>query len=188
MSEYRYTVWHVLGIVIIAVSVAALSLGGGVFLGYQWGRANGLAAIAANRYAGAGQGETNRAGPNAFGLMPFQESLRGPYLGVEYEMLTQQLAQTEKLDVSEGALIRAVVAGGPADKAGLKVGDVIQKVNDNVVAIPADLRSLVRTHQAGDVLSLKVWRAGKSIDLSVTLSSASSVPGATLPSSSQPEG
>ena len=51
-----------------------------------------------------------------------------PYIGVQYQSIDSQLQAAQNLPVDHGALIKAVTAGGPADKAGLKVGDVIVAV------------------------------------------------------------
>jgi membrane-associated protease RseP (regulator of RpoE activity) len=180
MNENRFTVWHISGIAVIALSVAALLLGGGVFLGYQWGQADSLAAAVSSRVAGPDLGETLCSGA-PFGMAPFQESPRGPFLGVEYDAVTPELAQSEKLGVPAGAVIRAVITGSPADKAGLQVGDVIQKVNGSAVTTAISLRELVRSHQAGDTLTLTVWRDGKSSDFDVILAALPCVTNLPVP-------
>ena len=56
-------------------------------------------------------------------------------LGVTVQELNQSLADSFKLDKPEGALVSNVEQGGPADKAGLKSGDVIRKVNGQPIVV-----------------------------------------------------
>ncbi|MCW2549073.1 MAG: peptidase and chymotrypsin/Hap, partial [Mycobacterium sp.] len=62
-----------------------------------------------------------------------------------------------------------VVAGGPADKAGLKEGDVITKVDSKTIGDVDELVAATRLHKVGDVVTLTYERAGKSHTVSVTL-------------------
>ena len=67
---------------------------------------------------------------------------RNSQIGLEAESLNSQLA--EFFGVKEGVLVRSVVKGSLADKAGLKAGDVIVKVNDRSVGTPREISSAVR--------------------------------------------
>lgn len=163
MSENRFTVWHMFGLLIIATSVAILFLGGGLFFGYQVGRSSTLATSVAIRASGT-------AIPYAQNqLPPVQVSASGPYLGVEFESLTPALVQIEKLAVNTGAIIRNVMPNSPAAKAGLKEGDIIQAVDGQTLTASPSLRDLIHQHQPGDTLSLTVWRAGQTATYPVTL-------------------
>ena len=73
-----------------------------------------------------------------------------------------------------GALIRAVSAGGPAARAGLRVGDVVTKVDDRRVTDADSLIVAVRSHDPGQTVTLTVTRGGSTKTLRVTLASASS--------------
>jgi serine protease Do len=64
-------------------------------------------------------------------------------LGVEAESLEGQLA--EYFGVKEGVLVRSVTKGSAADKAGIKAGDVITRVDDSKVATPADISAHIRS-------------------------------------------
>lgn len=164
MSENRFTVWHMFGLLIIAGSVAILFLGGGLFLGFQVGRSTTLATTVANRAAGT-------ALPLSQGQQHLTNDVTtvGPYLGVEFEALTPALAKTENLAITSGALLRNVMPNSPAAKAGLQAGDVVQAVNNQPVDQTSTLRELVHQHQAGETLTLTVWRAGQVTTYSVTL-------------------
>jgi serine protease Do len=72
-----------------------------------------------------------------------------PRVGFEGEMLTPQLA--EYFGVKEGVLVRTVVAKTPAEKAGLKAGDVVTKVNGTPVTTPREISSLVHMARNGKI-------------------------------------
>ena len=64
----------------------------------------------------------------------------------------------------------AIVAGSPADKAGLREKDVITKINSLVVGKQGDVSSLIGEYQPGDVVALTILRDGKERVVRVTLS------------------
>ncbi len=72
-----------------------------------------------------------------------------------------------------GAQIRDVSAGGPADRAGLKVGDVVTKVDDRRVTDADSLIVAIRSHGAGDSVTLTISRGGSTKTVKVTLAGAS---------------
>ncbi len=69
----------------------------------------------------------------------------------------------------DGAQIAEVVSGSPAEKAGLKVGDVIKRVGDHPVQDPQDVASAVGDHAPGDKVEIVVERDGRTITLHATL-------------------
>jgi len=93
-------------------------------------------------------------------------------LGVAIQEVNQTFANSFKLDKPEGALVSNVDAGGPADKAGLKTGDVIRKVNGTPIIAAGDLPSVIGSAAPGEKVSLDVWRQGKSTQLTATLGDA----------------
>ena len=93
-------------------------------------------------------------------------SWRSAALGVEAESLNGQLAQY--FGVTEGVLVRNVLKGSAAEKAGIKAGDVIMRVGDSAVATPADISSRVRGLR-GNPVPIVVMRDRKEMTLSVTL-------------------
>ncbi len=82
-------------------------------------------------------------------------------LGVTIQEVNQTLADSFKLDKPEGALVSSVEADGPADKAGLKAGDVIRKVNGQAIVSSGDLPALIGQSAPGEKVTLEVWREGK---------------------------
>jgi membrane-associated protease RseP (regulator of RpoE activity) len=169
MSEHRLSFWQVLGLLALVLTLCAVSLAGGVFLGYQWGRANGMAL--ALRERASSQTETPRftipflPEPN----QPSDRPANQPYLGVRFEMITPELAEAEKLEVEEGAILREVTPGSPADKAGLKAGDIVQAVDGEAVNADHTLRDRIMAHQPGDEVTLKILREGETLEVKATL-------------------
>lgn len=82
-------------------------------------------------------------------------------LGVAIQEVNQTFADSFHLEKPEGALVSNVDKDGPADKAGLKSGDVILKVNGQAIVASADLPNLIGIATPGDKVNLEVWRQGK---------------------------
>lgn len=101
--------------------------------------------------------------------------LQAPYMGVRYQVVTPDLAQTKHLDVDYGALVSSVsgqpgvVKGSPADKAGLKDGDIILSLDGQSLR-DGDLLQLIAQKSVGDTVNLDVFRGKSTIRVSVTLS------------------
>ncbi len=99
-------------------------------------------------------------------------------LGVGLQDVGQSFADAFKLDSPDGALVSNVERGGAADKAGLKAGDVIRKVNGQPIISGGDLSAMVSVAKPGDKLALDVWRDGKVVQLNATLGNANDKPDA----------
>jgi len=82
--------------------------------------------------------------------------------------MTRELAQSFKLESPDGALIASVDPGSPADKAGLKPGDVVLAFNGQPVDDPNKLPRLVAATKPGTGATLKIWRDGKAEDVKFT--------------------
>ncbi|HYD76014.1 DegQ family serine endoprotease [Ramlibacter sp.] len=93
-------------------------------------------------------------------------------LGVVVQEVNQALADSFKLPRPEGALVARVDPGSPADKAGLKVGDVIHAVDGKAVVASGDLPAQLAARRPGEQVQLEVWRKGQSVDLAATLAAA----------------
>lgn len=106
------------------------------------------------------------------------------YIGVSSQALYPQLAEKLGLDTNFGGLIATVVAGGPAERAGLKGGDqklefqageyktggdVVLEVEGHKVVGPADLARLISTYQPDEKVTLTVLRNGDRDEVEVTL-------------------
>jgi serine protease Do len=93
-------------------------------------------------------------------------------LGVSLQDIGQDFADSFKLESPDGALVQNVERGSAADKAGLKSGDVIRKVNGQPVIGGGDLTAIVSVAKPGEKLALDVWRDGKNVEVNATLGSA----------------
>jgi Do/DeqQ family serine protease len=82
------------------------------------------------------------------------------WIGVSYQELTPELASSFGIDRTRGALVNDVVAGGPADKAGVKAGDIILDVAGKEVHEGRDLLRIVLLHEVGKSLPITVMRDG----------------------------
>lgn len=79
-------------------------------------------------------------------------------IGVAIQELNKELATSFGLPRATGALVNAVEPGGPADKAGLKAGDILLRVDGQPVESSADLPRLIGTSQPGKAVALDIWR------------------------------
>lgn len=93
-------------------------------------------------------------------------------LGVTVQEVNQGFADSFNLATPEGALISNVERGGPADKAGLKAGDVIRTLNGQKIVSSVDLPSMVGLSTPGEKINLEVWRQGKPVQITATLGNA----------------
>jgi len=101
--------------------------------------------------------------------MVFQSSRMG-VLGVEVESLSPQLA--DFFGVKEGVLVRAVVKDSAAEKAGIKAGDVITKVDSEAITSPGELSSAVRAARRKTSFPVQVFRDRHELTLNVTVDKA----------------
>jgi len=94
-------------------------------------------------------------------------SWRTSTLGVEAESLDGQLA--DYFGVKEGVLVRSVLKDSPAEKAGLKAGDVIVKMGEEKIKTPREVSSAVGSLRSKGTFPVTVIRNRKETTLSVTL-------------------
>ena len=90
-------------------------------------------------------------------------------IGVVIQEVTKELADSFGLSKPQGALVNAVEKGGPADKAGVEVSDIILKFNGKNVASSGELPRIVGATKPGSKVSMQVWRKGAAKELSVTV-------------------
>ncbi len=90
-------------------------------------------------------------------------------LGVVIQPMDGDLAKALGLDRARGALVEEVEPGSPADKAGVKAGDVVLAVDGQDVPHSEDLPRMVAPHAPGSQVRVTVWHDRKSRDVSVTL-------------------
>jgi S1-C subfamily serine protease len=104
-------------------------------------------------------------------------SFSRPYLGVRYISLTAAISKEYALPVDSGAYVAPrgvtgsdpILPGSPADKAGLRAGDIITAVNGSKLGQQKSLTTMLNKFQPGDKVSLLVLRAGKTLTISATL-------------------
>lgn len=101
--------------------------------------------------------------------------LSRPWIGVRYTALDLRISTENKLSVSTGAWITGdgttspVIAGSPADVAGLKSGDIITAVNDALIDEAHPLQDLLVQYSPGTSITLTVLREGSSITITLEL-------------------
>jgi serine protease Do/serine protease DegQ len=93
-------------------------------------------------------------------LIEYGEVRRGR-LGVQAQDLTPELAQAFDIELGYGAVVTRIEQGSPAQKAGLKVGDVIVQANGRAVRSSVDMYNLVGLMRIGQVVELDIIREGK---------------------------
>jgi Do/DeqQ family serine protease len=92
-----------------------------------------------------------------------------PWIGVDGQAVTQDLAQSMGLAKPGGVLLKSVFPGGPAARAALRTGDVVFAADGTPVDDMEALNYRVATHKAGDVLKLRVRQNGQMRDVAVRL-------------------
>ena len=101
-------------------------------------------------------------------LMEFGETKRG-WLGVRIQEVTKEIAEVEKLKKPEGALVASVGENSPADKAGVKAGDIIIEFDGKKIDTMRTLPKVVANTKVGKSVQLKIWRNKKLIIKKLTL-------------------
>ena len=101
-------------------------------------------------------------------LIEFGETKRG-WLGVRIQEVTKEIAEVEKLKKPEGALVASVSENSPADKAGIKAGDIILEFDEKSVDTMRTLPKLVAQTKVGKRVTVKIWRNQKLISKRVLL-------------------
>jgi serine protease Do/serine protease DegQ len=104
-------------------------------------------------------------------LVKFGEVRRGR-LGVSIQDLTPELASAFGLEDRSGAVISQVVPGSPADKSGIKVGDVVMSVNGRGVRNSGELRNRIGMLRIGERVQLRLLRDGKMKEVTATVAEA----------------
>jgi len=97
------------------------------------------------------------------------KKIKRGYIGVQIVPLTEEYAKELGLSSNEGALVGQVVDGGPADKGGLQVGDVILALGGSSVKDFGDLVGVVEKTPIGKTLQVTAWRKKAKINLFVTV-------------------
>ncbi len=91
-----------------------------------------------------------------------------PFIGI-YDFREITPGMSEWYDLPEGIYVGGVVEDGPAARAGMKKGDVIVQIQDDIVVSFADLQTSLKNYQVDDIINIVLVRNGKIIDLTVKL-------------------
>jgi 2-alkenal reductase len=94
-------------------------------------------------------------------------TVQHPFIGVTYRGIDSQLQATQALPVDHGALVSNVTAGSPADKAGMKKGDIILAIDGKTIDSDNTLFSLLSKHNPGDKVKLTVLRSGSNTNMTI---------------------
>jgi putative serine protease PepD len=96
-----------------------------------------------------------------------------PYLGVSCATVDESIAAQFGLNVKSGAFVRFVSPGSPADKAGIKAGDIITKIGDVEVTDVSGLFSVIRDHKIGSSAPIELVRTTQHLTVNATFASDS---------------
>ena len=91
------------------------------------------------------------------------------FLGVVLQQMDSNLAKAFNLDKTEGALVAEINLGSPAEKAGLKQGDIILKYNKQLISNIAALRNAIALMKPGSSINLTVLREGKTLEIPINI-------------------
>ncbi len=97
------------------------------------------------------------------------QKVRRGWLGVTIQNIDKDTARALGLEEPKGALVADVTRGDPADKAGIRAGDVILAINDMPVDNPSDLTRRIGAIAPGSRTDITLWRDGKTKNVNVTL-------------------
>ena len=90
------------------------------------------------------------------------------YLAIKAGTMNEQMAAQYNIDVTTGVFVFSTESGGAGEKAGLRLGDVITKLNDTTITSMTDLSAAKKNYKAGDTVTLTVYRNGEYITLDLT--------------------
>ena len=101
-------------------------------------------------------------------LIKYGETKRG-WLGVRIQQVTKEIAEVQQLEEPKGALIAGVSEGSPAEKAGIKPGDVILEFDGKKIKTMRNLPKIVANTEVGKRVDVKIWRNKKLISKKLVL-------------------
>ncbi len=99
-----------------------------------------------------------------------------PFIGIRYRLVDNETKEKKKLPVDYGLLLTkgnngepAVIKNSPAEKAGLKEGDILVELNGNKLDKTSSLSMLLNKFRVGDKIKIKIFRDGKEMEMTITL-------------------
>jgi serine protease Do len=90
-------------------------------------------------------------------------------LGVQIDQVSKDVAESLGLAKAQGALVRGVEQGSPAEKAGLEAGDIILRFDGKAIEKSSDLPRIVGATKPGTRSAMQIWRRGATRDVSITV-------------------
>ena len=90
------------------------------------------------------------------------------YMAIKAGTMTEQMAAQYSIDITQGVFVYSTESGGAGERAGLRLGDVITKLDDTDITSMNDLSAAKKSYKAGDTVSLTVYRGGEYITLELT--------------------
>jgi len=97
-----------------------------------------------------------------------------PWIGISGRNITPEMAEMNMMPIEMGVLITNVQPISPAHRGGLRKGDVVVLVNDNLIRKVADFKRVLANSKPGQVLKLSIWRGEKNLTLNIKVSQRSS--------------
>lgn len=94
------------------------------------------------------------------------------YIGITPQTMNAQMAQQFRYDVTQGVFVCSVEPGSAAEKAGLRMGDVITKIDDKTITSYEDLVAAKKSYSAGDTATFTIYREGKTQTVELTFDAA----------------
>jgi S1-C subfamily serine protease len=85
------------------------------------------------------------------------------WLGVEAQDMSEEIAQSLKISDQQGALVTGVLQGGPADKAGIKPGDILLNIDGHQVSNGSEMLNLIAALKPGSHVRIKLEHNGKKL-------------------------
>lgn len=99
-------------------------------------------------------------------------SVERPFIGISYQAITPQIAAYYNLPREQGILVSEVVAGSPAEKAGIKPNTIVTKLNGTELTTTTSLLEVLVKHKVGDTVTLTIVAPGSNTEIDVTLTLA----------------
>jgi serine protease Do len=93
------------------------------------------------------------------------------YLGVNYQEVSYDLARSFGLEKSQGALINVVAPDSPAEKSGIKTGDIVLEIDGKTIKNSTELPFIIGRYRPGQTAQLNIVRQGKKMSLKVSIGS-----------------
>ena len=109
-------------------------------------------------------------------------------MAVTLGTMNAQLAAQFGFDIDQGVFVYSVVSGGAGDKAGLRLGDVITRMDDTAITSRQDLSAALKSYRAGDTATLTVYRSGSYITTEITFDQQPQITGSDTEDTSSQSG